>query len=51
MSIVQPMISNFSSWECDLIHLMKQQKEARKKADMAYKGEGELNSGKHTLVS
>lgn len=47
MSIVQPRISNFSSWECDLDYLLTFAKEARIKADMAFKGEGELNSGKH----
>lgn len=47
MSIVQPRISNFSSWECDLDYLLSFAEEVRKNADMAYKGEGELNSGKH----
>lgn len=47
MTIVQPRISNISSWECDIDYLLSFAEEARKKADMAYKGEGELNSGKH----
>lgn len=47
MSIVQPRIANFSSWECDINYLLDFAEEARIRANMAYNGEGELNSGMH----
>lgn len=47
MSIVQPRLANFSTWECDLDYLFAFAEEARKKADMAFSGEGEFKPGEH----
>ncbi|MBR8700269.1 hypothetical protein IX317_000609 [Fusobacterium sp. DD29] len=47
MSIVQPRIGNIETWECDLEYLLQFAEEAKKKAALAVKGEGEFNPGEH----
>lgn len=47
MSIVQPRIDNIETWECDLEYLLKFAEEAKEKAALAIKGEGEYKAGDH----
>lgn len=47
MSIVQPRISNFSSWECDKDYLLSFAEEAKEKALLAFEGKGEFVPGEH----
>ncbi|AYZ73433.1 DUF2800 domain-containing protein [Fusobacterium necrophorum] len=47
MSIVQPRVSHFSSWECDVDYLLSFAEKAKEKALMASEGQGEFQAGKH----
>lgn len=47
MSIVQPRVSHFSSWECDVDYLLSFAEKAKEKALMAAEGQGEFQAGKH----
>lgn len=47
MSVVQPRVSHFSSWECDVDYLLSFAEKAKEKALMAAEGQGEFQAGKH----
>lgn len=46
MTIVQPRINNISSWQISVTELLKwAEEDLRPKADLAFRGDGELNAG------
>ena len=47
MTIFQPRMDNLSTWEVDMSQLQRIGNHIRKRADLAWKGKGELVTGEH----
>ena len=47
MTICQPRMDNLTTWEVDMTKLQQIGNHIRKRADMAWKGKGELVTGEH----